>query len=145
DRLPDLPALLGVPPERLLADDVLAGPRRRDRRLRVQRIRAAVVEEADALVLDEPPPVRRRILVPVPLRRLLDRLLAPPRDPDEPRQKRRRPRHVRDLPERVRVGLAHERVAEHADADRLHFAIVGRWTTSRSTGGSSRPPTSTGR
>ena len=44
--------LVGVATERLLADHVLAGFRRGDRRLRVQRVRAAVVEEADPLVRD---------------------------------------------------------------------------------------------
>ena len=50
--LPDLVALGGVAAERLLADHVLSGLRGGDRRLRVQRVRAAVVEEADAVVGD---------------------------------------------------------------------------------------------
>ena len=74
DRLPDLVALVGVAAERLLADDVLARLRGGDRRLGVQRVRAAVVEEPDPVVLDELAPVAGRVLVAVALRRLLDRL-----------------------------------------------------------------------
>ena len=37
---------------------------------------------------------------------------------------RRRPRHVGDLLERVRMGLAHERVTQHPDSDLVHSAIV---------------------
>ena len=47
DPLPDVVALVGVAPERLLAEDVLACLGRGDRRLGVERVRAAVVEEAD--------------------------------------------------------------------------------------------------
>src|SRR5207253_8465474 len=46
DRLPDLVALACVAAERLLADDVLARARSGDRRLGMQRVRPAVVEEA---------------------------------------------------------------------------------------------------
>ena len=143
--LPDVVALVGVAPERLLADDVLAGFRRRDRRLGVQGVRADVVEEPDAVVRDQLVPVRRRVLVAVPPRRVADRLLVASRDADEPRLERRRPRHVRNLLERIRVGFAHERVAEQADADLRHCEIVGAWRASRSSGGSFRPRTSTGR
>ena len=124
DLLPDLVALVGVAPERLLADHVLAGLGGGDRRLGVQRVRAAVVEEPDPLVGDEVAPVAGRVLVAVALRRLADSPGVAPGDPDEPRHERRRPRHVRDLLERVRVGLAHERVAEHPDTDLFHAAIV---------------------
>ena len=55
--LPDLVALFGVAAERLLADHVLARLGRSDRRLGVQRVRAAVVEQADAVVGDEALPV----------------------------------------------------------------------------------------
>src|SRR6266850_2043426 len=47
DTPPDVVALVRVAAERLLADHVLARLRCRDRRLAVQRVRAAVVEEAD--------------------------------------------------------------------------------------------------
>jgi hypothetical protein len=43
DAPPDLVALLRVAAERLLADDVLAGLRRGDRRLGVNRVRPTVV------------------------------------------------------------------------------------------------------
>ena len=62
DRLPDLVGLVGVAAERLLAEHVLAGLGGRDRRLGVQRVRAAVVEERHARVGDcrasrsSPPP-----------------------------------------------------------------------------------------
>ena len=64
-------------------------------------------------------------------------------NPDKLRLERRRPGDVRNLPERVRVGLAHERIPEHPDADLRHCAIV-RGCPSPSGGESSRPPTSTG-
>ena len=119
DPSPDLVALVGGPAERLLADDVLARLRGGDRRLGVQRVRAAVVEEADCGIGDEVLPVRRPTLVAVAGRGRGDGLLVPPRDRDQLRHEGRRPGHVGDLLERVRVRLAHERVAEHPDADRL--------------------------
>ena len=67
----------------------------------------------------------RRVLVAVALCGLADRLGVAPRDADESRLERRRPRDVRDLLERVRMGLSHERVTQHADADLSH----GRDTT----------------
>ena len=127
DLLPDVVALGRVAPERFLADHVLAGLSGGDRRLGVQRVRAAVVEEADPVVLDQLAPVAGRVLVAVPARRLADRLGVAPGDADEPRLERRRPRDVRDLLERIRVRLAHERVAEHANTDLTHFAIVRIW------------------
>src|SRR5579864_7495081 len=62
DAAPDLVGLVRVAPERLLAEHVLAGLRRGDRRLGVQRVRRAVVEEADAVVGNELAPVGRRVL-----------------------------------------------------------------------------------
>ena len=122
DALPDVVALVGVAAERLLAEDVLARLGRGDRRLGVERVRAAVVEQADRRVADDVAPVGRPALVPVPLGRAGDGLLVPAGDRDEPRHERRRPRHVLDLAERVRVGLAHERVPEHADPDLVDLA-----------------------
>ena len=117
DRLPDLVALVGVAPERLLADDVLARLRGGDRRLGVDGVRPAVVEQADRRVGDDVVPVGRPALVAVPLGGGSHGLLVPAGDRDQPRPERRRPGHVGDLPERVRVRLAHEGVPEHADAD----------------------------
>ena len=120
-RLPDLVALVRVTSERLLADDVLARLRRRDRRLGVQRVRPTVVEQSDPLVRDEIAPVGGRVLPAVATRRLADCLLVAARDPDQLGLERRRPGDVGDLPERVRMGLAHEGVAEHPHADRRHL------------------------
>ena len=122
DAAPDLEALVRVAAERLLAYDVLSRLGGRDRRLRVQVVRAEVVEEADLRVGDELPPVARPALEAVAGRGLPHRLLVPARDRDEPRAERRRPGHVLDLAEGVRVRLAHERVAEQADADLLDVA-----------------------
>ena len=153
DAAPDVVALAGVAAERLLANDVLAGLRCRDRRLGVERVRAAVVEEPDSLVGDEVPPVAGRILPAVTSGGLLDRVRVAARDADEPRLERWRPRDVRDLLERVGVRLAHERVPQHADADLSHRTRYyarqfnqreTKWRT-QSSGGSSRRPTSTGR
>ena len=124
DRLPDLVALVRVAPKRLLADDVLARARGLDRGLGVQRVRSAVVEQPDAVVADELAPIVGRVLVPVALACLLHRRLVASRDPDQLRHERWRPRHVVDGQERMRMGLAHERVTEHPDADLCHGAIL---------------------
>ena len=109
------PRLVGVAPERLLADHVLSGPQRRDRRLGVERVRAAVDEQADALVGDLLAPVGHALLPAEPGASLLALGLVATRDRDEPRLERRV-----ELPrgaERARVGIAHEGVPEHRDAD----------------------------
>ena len=119
DALPDLVALGGVAAERLLAEHVLARFGGGDRRLGVQRVRAAVVEQADCRIGHEVAPVARPALPAIALRRLRDGLLVPARDRDEPGHERRRPGDVRDLAERVRMRLSHEGVAEHSDPDFL--------------------------
>jgi len=117
--LPDVIALIGSAAERLLANHMLACLCGGDRRRRVQVVRRTVVEELDAVVLDEPFPVRRVALIAVAPRRLRHRNLVAATDRHEPGHQRRRPRHVLDLPVSVRVSLAHEGVAQHADADLL--------------------------
>ena len=117
DALPDLEALLGRAPERLLAHDVLARLGGEDRGLGVERVRAEVVEQPDLRVGDDVLPVRRPALEAVAPRRLADGLLVAAGDRDQSRPKRRRPGHVPDLPEAVRVRLAHEGVPEHPDSD----------------------------
>ena len=113
--LPDLVALVRVAAERLLAEHVLARLGRGDRRLGVQRVGAAVVEQADRRVGDDVAPVGRPALVAELGRDRRDRVLVPPGHRDEPGLQRRV--EMSDLPERARVRLAHEGVAEHADAD----------------------------
>jgi hypothetical protein len=125
DGPPDLVALGRVAAERLLADDVLPGLRGGDRRLRVDAVRPAVVEEPDRLVGDEVVPVRRPALVAVALRCVPHRLLVPAGNRDEPRAQRGWPGHVADLLVRVRVRLAHEGVPEHPDADLGDLAGCG--------------------
>ena len=129
--LPDLVALGSVPAERLLANDVLAGLRRGDRRARVQVVGPDVVEEADGRVGHELLPVGRPALVAVARGCLRDRLFVSPCDRDEPRAQRRRPGHVADLPERVRVRLAHERVTEHANTDLRDVLSASRAPSAR--------------
>ena len=82
-RLPDLVALVRVPAERLLANHVLACLGRSDRRLRVQRVGPAVVEEADPLVRDQIPPLGGRVLPAVAARGLTDGVLVAACDPDQ--------------------------------------------------------------
>ena len=115
DALPDLVALRRVAAERLLAEDVLARLGGRDRRLGVERVRAAVVEEGDPRIGDEVVPVGRPALVAEAGRRVRDRLLVAPRDRDQARLQRRV--EPSDLAEGARVRLAHEGVAEHPDPD----------------------------
>src|SRR4029077_33228 len=109
------------PPERLFAEDVLAGFGGGDRRLGMERVRAAVVEQPDLLVSDDVVPVGRPPLVAIPERRLRDRILVPPGDRDEPWHERGRPGQVLHLAEGVRVCLPHECVTEHAHADLCHW------------------------
>ena len=120
--LPGLVALVGVAAQRLLADHVLAGLGGGDRRLGVQVVGPGVVEQPDALVGDERAPVGHVVGEAVAARGLGHRLLVAPRDRHQLGRERRRPRHVGQLPVGVGMGLAHERVAEHADADRRGVA-----------------------
>ena len=55
--LPEPMRFLGGQPERLLADEMLAGVRGGDRRLRVEGVRSRVVEDLDPLVGDLVAPV----------------------------------------------------------------------------------------
>ncbi len=95
DAAPDLVALVGVAPERLLADDVLARFRRGDRRRGMHAFGPRLSRSPIAGSDDEVLPVasssaRSRSA----LAASRDRLLVPPRDRHEPRLERRRPRHV---------------------------------------------------
>src|SRR5919197_135314 len=113
--LPHLVRLVGRQPERLLADDVLARARGRDRRLGVDRVRPTVVEQRHAVVGDLLSPVRDG-LAPAPLLAgAFDTVPASSRD----RHELRAERHVEMLEreQRARMRLAHEGVAEHCDAD----------------------------
>ncbi len=115
--LPGLVGLVGVAAERLLAHDVLARLRRRDRGLGVQPVRRQVVEDADTRVGDDVAPVGHGAREAVALGRLAHGGLVAPADRDELGDQRRRPGHVRQGAQRVGVRLAHEGVAEHPDAD----------------------------
>ena len=81
----------------------------------MERVGAAVVEEGDPRIGDEVVPVGRPALVAVPRRHVRNGGLVPTRHSHEPGLQRRI--EPRDLPERTRVRLAHEGVAEHADPD----------------------------
>src|SRR3954463_9121306 len=63
DAAPHVVTLVGGPPERLLAEDVFAGFGGGDRRLGMERVRTAVVEQADSLVRDHVVPVGRPTLI----------------------------------------------------------------------------------
>ena len=78
DTTPDVVALVRIPSERLLANDVLAGFGGGDGRRRVQVVGTQVVEEPDRRVRHELLPVRRPALEAVARRGLGDRLLVPP-------------------------------------------------------------------
>ncbi len=115
--LPHPVRLLSREAERLLAENVLPVTRRLDARLGVDRVGAAVVEELDAVVGDLLAPVRDRLAPPPALARRLDRVTVAAGDGDELGPER----HV-EVAKRLqcsRVRLAHERVAEHRDPNRL--------------------------
>jgi len=117
DATPDVVALVRVTSERLFADHVLARLGRGDRRSRVHVVRPQIVEEPDRGVGDEFLPPRRRALEAVASCRGCDGRGVAAGNRNEPRLERRRPRDIGDLAEGVRMRLAHERVAEHPDAD----------------------------
>ena len=81
--LPRLPRLGRVAPERLLAEDVLAGPRGRDRRLGVERVRAPVHEQPDALVRHLLAPVGDALAPAEPCARPLAGVAVAPAERDE--------------------------------------------------------------
>ncbi len=114
---PDLVRLVRVAAERLLAEDMLAGLGSRDRRLGMNGVWPAVVEQADCRVGDEVAPVGRPALISEPLGGGRDRGLVPAGEGDEPRHEWRRPGDMADVQKGARVRLAHERVAEHPDSD----------------------------
>ena len=143
---PDRMALGGGAAERLLAEHVLAGRERGERRLDVQVVGADVVEQVDLGIRDQVAPVGRRALEAVAVGRRGGALGVVAGQGDEAsaasswRQGRRTPRRPRGRwrgrwsrrqrrdrrrrcdvgqgPQRVDVRLAHEAVAEHADAER---------------------------
>jgi hypothetical protein len=106
--------------ERLLAEDVLARACRRDRRLRVKRVRPAVDEQADSVVCDLLVPVRRRLRPAQSSPGLLERLAVAAADRDEVRLECGA--ELAHGSERTRVGVAHEAIAEHRDADASHVS-----------------------
>ena len=83
--LPDVVALVGVAPERLLADDVLARFCGGNRRLGMQRVGAEVVEEPDRRIGHEVLPFGRPALEAVARRGFAHCVFVPTCDRDEPR------------------------------------------------------------
>jgi len=124
--LPHLPAFLGVAPQRLLADDVFAGLGRGDVRLGVDVVRSAVVEHLHVGVVNELTPIGVGLLVAIALGRFLDGFLIAAGDRYQARDGDRWIHHVRQLLQRVAVGLAHEGIAEHAHADRRGLPFGAR-------------------
>ena len=124
DAAPHVVTLVRRAPEWLLAQDMLARFGGGDCGVGVERVGPTVVEEPDPLIRDDVVPVRRPPLVAVSASGLCDRILVPPGDGDQPWHERGSRRHVLELAKGVRVRLPHERVAEHADADLCHRAIV---------------------
>ena len=115
--------LFGGPPERLLAQDVLARLRRRNRRLGVNIVWPTVIEQLDRVVFQHLAPVEVHLVVPEPSRRGGHRLVIAATQRDHPGHRRQRADHVRDRAERVRMRLPHEGVAKHPDADRGDRAV----------------------
>ena len=115
----------GVAGHRLLAEEVLAGLGGGDAGGGVDVVGAAVVEQLDGGVGDQLPPVGVVGGEAVAGRRGAHRAFIAAGDRHQPGQRRRRVDHVGQGAVGVDVGLAHEGVAEHADADlfqRVHQA-----------------------
>ncbi len=124
DRRPDRVRLLRVAAERLLAEDVLAGARRGDRRRGVEPVRAAVGDEVDRRIVDQLPPVEDGALVAELGGHAGRRVAVAGAEGDQPHRHLRR--DPRQLAQRDRVRTAHEAAAEHADADRAGAAALLR-------------------
>ena len=118
-RLPHRVGLVGRAAERLLADHGLARLGGGHDNLGVQAVRPARVDQADAQVAEQVAPVGVGLLEAVAVCGGGNGRLVAPGDGNEPRPERRRPGHVRDRLVGVRVRLAHEGVADQADADLL--------------------------
>jgi hypothetical protein len=83
----------------------------------VKQVGAGVIEEADARVADHFVPVGDRPLEAVEASSLGHGFNVAAGNRYQLRQQRRLPRHVGDGPVRIRMGLTHEPVTEHAYAD----------------------------
>jgi hypothetical protein len=124
DTAPGVEGLVGVAPQRLLADHVLAGLRGRDRRLGVQVVGPAVVDQVDLRVGHQLPPIEHRPLEPETLSGGLRPRGITTADRQQPGRRRRWGHHVGDRAQRVSVGSAHEAGSDQPDADARHRGVI---------------------
>ena len=111
--------------ERLLAQHVLARLERRDGDLGVQVARRAHVHELDVVAFDQGVPVRVRGRPAEPARRGAHRGRVPAAQHGHGGLQRQ-VEHVRRGPPGLRVGRAHERVADHAHAEHRAARTLAR-------------------
>jgi hypothetical protein len=114
---------LGGARQRLLAEDVLARLRGGNARFGVGVVWSAIVEQLHAVVGQHVAPVGVVAVVAKAHGRRARRRFVAPADRSQLGNGGRRVHHIWNLLERVAVRLAHEGVAQHADADfgRLGF------------------------
>jgi hypothetical protein len=123
-RLPHLARLAGVHAERLLAQDVFAGVNSGHRRLEMQFVGGAVIEDLDGWILDDGAPVGDTFGVPIAARGGVHLLGIATADGDKGGMSWGRRVDIVERLEGVGVRFAHEGIAEHPDAQRGNLAVM---------------------
>ena len=117
DRIQHGLGLLGVAPQRLLAEDMLAGLSGDDAGLGVGVVGTAVVEQLDGRILQHGPPVRVVAFIAKALGRRRHCGFIATGHRHHLGNRRRRVHHVGNRLVGVAVGLAHEGIAKHTNAN----------------------------
>ena len=119
DSVEHRPCLVGVARQRFLADDVLAGLRRRDCDLRMAVVRRADVDDVDVVALDDILPARRKLLELQAISGSRGQVVA---DVDDHLANRQRGRFEVERHGGIgkRMSLAHEARPNHCDIEFLH-------------------------
>ena len=117
-RIEHLLALLDVHRQRLFAQHMFAGARGGDRDFSMRIVGRVNVHDVDVLRIDHFLPVRGGAFPPELFAGLFDRLRVPAADGAH-LNFGAEGEEMRSLPPRVRMGLAHETVADHSDTQRF--------------------------
>ncbi len=110
---------------RLLADDMLAVPERRDRRLDMHVMGRAIVEDLDLRIFDQFLPAGVVAVVPVATGGVRHALLGPAGDGPKVWPGRRGPEDVGHRLVGIAVGLGHEPIPEETHIDGPFIGIGG--------------------